>query len=48
MDLSVGLGLQAPVNVGNNYNCPKVEFAALVKLDYMLETPQCIRWYSFE
>ena len=32
------LRTQVPVNVGRNYNGPKVEIAALEKFGHMLET----------
>jgi hypothetical protein len=43
---SAKLLIEAPVNGGRNYNGPKVEFAALVKSGYMLETPSILQ-YSF-
>jgi len=41
------LTTEAPVNGGRNYNGPKVNFIALVKLNYMLETHLTAHLYSF-
>ena len=40
------LTTKAPVNGGRNYDGPKVNFVALVKLGYMLETLSIRRYLS--
>ena len=40
------LATEAPVNGGRNYDGPKVNFVALVKLGYMLETLSIRRYHG--